>query len=153
MVDQRKRLFIDKVQGVLARRLILHWLAFIAVSGMASIMLRLLLDPFRPFGEILRDCSSSIGPMIVVSVLLIPVFIRDSIQLSHRFVGPVKRIRTMIKAVARGEEVRPVKLRPGDFWLEMADEFNELLRRVEELEEAAQQRVDADTANPELVTS
>ena len=153
MVDQRKRLFIDKVQGVLARRLVLHWLAFVAVCGMASIMLRLLLDPFRPFGEILRDCSSSVGPMIVVSVLLIPVFIRDSIQLSHRFVGPVKRIRTMIKAVARGEEVKPVKLRPGDFWLEMADEFNELLRRVEELEEAAQQRVDADTANPELVTS
>lgn len=153
MAEQRKRLFIDKVQGVLARRLIFHWLAFIAVSGVASIMLRLLLDPFRPFGEILRDCSSSIGPMLVVSVLLIPVFIRDSIQLSHRFVGPVKRIRTMLKAVARGEKVQPVKLRPGDFWLEMADEFNELLRRVEELEEAAQQHADAGTADPELVTS
>ena len=153
MADQRKKFLIDnQVQGVLARRLILHWCAFIAVAGIASVLLKLLLDPFRPFGELLRECSSSVGPMIFVAVLLIPVFIRDSIQLSHRFVGPMKRLRTMLKALARGEDVRPMTLRPGDFWTELADEFNDVLRRVNELEKAAQQSSSADNSNPELVT-
>ena len=152
MADQRKKLFIDnQVQGVLARRLILHWCAFIVVCGIASLLLKLLLDPFRPFSELVRDSSSSIGPMILVAVLLIPVFIRDSIQLSHRFVGPMKRLRVNLKALGRGDDVRPMKLRPEDYWVELADEFNAVLQRVNELEKAAQQRAVADNSNPELV--
>jgi hypothetical protein len=154
MADQRKKFLIDaQVQGVLVRRLVLHWCAFIVVASVASVLLKLLLDPFRPFDQILRESWSSIGPLVFVSVLLIPVFIRDSIQLSHRFVGPVKRLRTMLKALARGEDVKPLTLRPEDYWLEIADEFNDVLRRFQELEQkVAQQRSDADSSSPELVT-
>jgi hypothetical protein len=63
----------------------------------------------------------------------------------------MKRLRVNLKALGRGDDVRPMKLRPEDYWAELADEFNAVLQRVNELEKAAQQRAVADNSNPELV--
>jgi hypothetical protein len=53
------------------------------------------------------------------------------VTLSHRFVGPVLRVRNALRQASRGEKTARVKLRPNDFWTELADDLNEFLDRVE----------------------
>ena len=44
-------------------------------------------------------------------VILLPLLACDVLRFSHRFVGPLVRFQQTIQAIARGEQVRPVKLR------------------------------------------
>ena len=39
-----------------------------------------------------------------------------------------------MKALAEGEEVSPIHFRDGDFWQELAEDFNRIVKRVEALE-------------------
>jgi len=56
----------------------------------------------------------------------------DAMHFTHRIVGPLYRFRQAIKAVASGEEVALVCLRKGDYLLEMKDDFNEMLKALEQ---------------------
>jgi hypothetical protein len=64
-------------------------------------------------------------------VFLLPVFIFDTIKLSHRFAGPVLRLRNEMRAVADGGELRRLSFRKGDFWHSLAEDYNALLDRFE----------------------
>jgi hypothetical protein len=55
----------------------------------------------------------------------------DMLRLSHRFAGPMLRFRRAMRDLGRGEQVEPLRFRDGDFWQEMAAEFNAVLQRVE----------------------
>ena len=68
--------------------------------------------------------------MFLSLMLLLPMFVYDSFQLSNRFVGPVTRLRRVLRELAEGKPFSPVKFRKGEYWQEMADELN---RAVEAL--------------------
>ena len=74
------------------------------------------------------------GPILLVGACLIPVFVNDTIRLSHRFVGPLLRIRGTMRKAGAGEYAAPVTLRPNDFWHEFADDFNVMLDRMNRLQ-------------------
>ena len=61
---------------------------------------------------------------------LLPVFILDTIKLSHRFAGPIYRLRNTIRSLAQGEEFRPLKFREVDFWQSLAEDFNVMVARL-----------------------
>jgi hypothetical protein len=63
-------------------------------------------------------------------IAILPLFVWDTVTLSHRFAGPMCRFHNSIKRLAAGEEVRPIRLRKGDFWTNFADDFNVLLERL-----------------------
>jgi hypothetical protein len=44
----------------------------------------------------------------------------------------VYRLRQSMRRLVRGEDVRPIKFREGDFWQTFADEFNGILTLVRE---------------------
>jgi hypothetical protein len=133
---RRTKHFIDSnVQGALARRIIVHWLAFLSVASFVAFVLQVLSNPFRPLPEHLQDLWWSQGPFLVVMVFLLPVFILDSIKLSHRFAGPIFSLRRTIRAVAQGEAPRKLKFRKLDFWHELADDYNAMLVRLGAVEE------------------
>ena len=69
--------------------------------------------------------------LAVVFLVVLPAFLYDLVQLSHRFAGPITRLRNEIRRAARGEKVKPIHFRENDFWQEMAEEFNALLVRIE----------------------
>ncbi|MCA9184800.1 MAG: hypothetical protein R3E01_03615 [Pirellulaceae bacterium] len=130
--DQRRKKYIDQqVQGSLARRLVAHWVIFLAVSAIVAFAMQVLMDPFQPLSTHFGLLRQNQGPFLLVALLMIPVFVNDSIKLSHRFVGPVSRLRRKIIAIGNGDRVDPLKLRPGDFWHELANEFNIMLSRIE----------------------
>jgi hypothetical protein len=133
---RRTKHFIDSnVQGALARRIIFHWVMFLSVASFVAFVLQVLSNPFRPIGEHVQDLWWSQGPFLLVTFFLLPVFIVDSIKLSHRFAGPIFSLRRTIRAVAQGETPRRLKFRRRDFWHDLAEDYNAMLVRLGALEE------------------
>lgn len=127
---QRRQKFIDsKVQGALARRIIFHWLVFLVVASVTALMLQVLSDPFRPAGEHLENVWYTHGPFLVVMVFLLPIFVIDTIKVSHRFAGPIYSLRRSMREVADGQPPQKLKFREGDFWHELASDYNAMIDR------------------------
>ena len=61
------------------------------------------------------------GPVVIVSLLLLPLVIFDMIRFSNRFVGPLLRLRRSMRQLARGQRVEPLKFRSNDLWQDLAD--------------------------------
>lgn len=128
---QRRQKFIDsKVQGALARRIIFHWLVFLAVASVAALLLQVLSDPFRPASDHIENLWYTHGPFLVVMVFLLPVFVVDTIKISHRFAGPVYSLRRTMREVADGKPPRKLQFRQGDFWHELASDYNAMIERL-----------------------
>ena len=124
----RSKSFIDSnVQGALTRRIIFHWLVFMVVTSAVAFLLQVLADPFRGLTSHLQDLWWSQGPFLLVTVFLLPVFVMDAVKLSHRFAGPIFNLRRSIRSVAAGDQPRKVSFRKGDFWQDLADDYNQML--------------------------
>lgn len=127
----RKKTFIDaKVQGALVRRMVLHWCAFIGVASLVAFCLQVLSNPFRPIEEHFQQVWWTHGPFLMVLFFMLPMFIVDTIKLSHRFAGPIFRLRGVFRSIASGEKFQPLKFREMDFWQELADDFNRMVERL-----------------------
>jgi hypothetical protein len=133
---RRQKKYIDAcVQGALARRIIVHWLVYLAVGSLVAFILQVLSNPFRPLGAHLQDMWWTHGPFLLVLAFLLPVFVVDTIKLSHRFAGPVYALRRALREIALGEKPRRLKFRKYDFWHGLADEYNAVLVKFDLLEE------------------
>lgn len=129
--NKRRKKFIDpKVQGALIRRIVWHYVIFFGTACTFAFFLQILADPLTPLNEHLSKLWLTQGPFIVVAACLLPVFMRDTVMISHRFVGPILRIRNTIQEASRNDNVALVKLRPGDFWVDLADDLNGLLTKM-----------------------
>jgi hypothetical protein len=135
---RRTKNFIDaRVQGSLARRIIFHRLLFLLVASLAAFILQVLSNPFRPLRDHLSDIWLTHGPFFLVLAFLLPVFIVDSIKLSHRFAGPIYSLRRAIRDIAEGKPARRLKFRRHDFWHDVANDYNAMLQRLDLLEDEA----------------
>jgi hypothetical protein len=133
---RRKKHFVDSsVQGALTRRIVLHWLVFMMITSFVSFILQVLSNPFQPLAQHFENLWWSQGPFLIVMFFLLPVFVMDTIKLSHRFAGPIFSLRRAIRSIAEGEKPEPLKFRKKDFWKELAEEFNAMLARLGVLEE------------------
>ncbi len=129
----RKQLFVDaKVQGALALRVILYWAVCLVTITLMLLCWRILTGPARMFYTHFDDMWFHYGPALIASLVLLPLVIVDIVRLSNRFAGPLLRLRRSMRALGRGEEVQPIHFRDGDFWNELADDFNAMLARVED---------------------
>ena len=132
---RRKKQFIDRdVQGALVFRLALHWCVFLVVGMSVSLVLQYLADPFQPAGHHFGLFAKNQAGFLLVMVCMTPIFLFDTVKLSHRFAGPVLRVRRALREMAGGEEAERVTLRPGDFWIEIAEDLNKVIDRVSKLE-------------------
>jgi len=133
---KRKRVLIDsEVQWAIGRRLMLHWLLFLAcLLSINTFLLAVVSLGEQGLGAAIKMGLKAQLPLVSVMLVLLPVFVYDTMKLSNRFAGPMYRLRISIAELARGKPTRPVRFRDGDFWLRAANEFNELRDRVESLE-------------------
>ena len=65
-----------------------------------------------------------------IAIYLLFVVIISAI-LSHKMAGPVYRFEQTCKAIAKGDFSQRVHLRQGDQFMELQDEFNKMMDRVE----------------------
>lgn len=127
---KRRKLFVDRaVQGSLLRRIVLHWALYftglVVVLGIFYMMKSLATSQPMSMKDFFQE------HMITFSVLLtmVPVFLYDTLKLSHRFAGPMVRLRNSLRDWADGKNVPPIKFRQRDFWSEFADYFNRAVER------------------------
>jgi methyl-accepting chemotaxis protein len=140
---RRTKHFIDSnVQGALARRIILHWLTFLSVAFLVSFILQVLTNPFRPISEHMQDLWQTQGPFLLVITFLLPVFVVDTIKLSHRFAGPIFALRRAIREVAAGQSPRKLKFRRRDFWQDLALDYNAMLEQLGALKNETSENAD-----------
>jgi len=71
--------------------------------------------------------------VLFASGLVLPFLLLDLVRVSHRFAGPVYRLRSSLRDLADGKTVAPITFRDNDFWYEVATEFNRVLERVRDL--------------------
>lgn len=128
----RGKLYIDKdVQRALLWQLFRHWTLFVVLLAGMLLALESLQAPQRSLLDLASALCTRHAPLLLVIASLFPVFAYDSIKLSHRFVGPIVRLRGALRAVAAGQSVQPLQFRKGDFWQDMADSFNTVAERLE----------------------
>jgi len=135
MKHARKQNFVDStVQGALLRRIVLHWFLYFVVAGLAIVMLQAMLS--GPDGEPLATrVMQEIGEFTLVGLILIcifPAFLLDTVRFSNRFVGPVGRLRAFLRQLGQDGNTDRLSFRGGDFWAEMAEEYNAVAVRMED---------------------
>ncbi|NND96873.1 MAG: hypothetical protein HKN47_06035 [Pirellulaceae bacterium] len=125
-MSKRTRILVDpQVQWSLAVRVLTHWFLLLSCLFAISLMVRLLIAAGQQsFIDSLKASVSIQAPLFCVMLILMPVFVRDTLKLSNRFAGPMYRLRTVLAELAQGGEGSRIKFRDGDFWSEAASDFN-----------------------------
>ncbi|MEQ8848844.1 hypothetical protein [Botrimarina sp.] len=132
----RKRLYVDrKVQGALIARAARYWAVSVTVVAMLTVIGWVFLAPgvgaLVRSPELLRGVLTCLVISVVVSGLLLPIVLYDLVRFTHRFAGPMVRLRESMRRVAAGETVETLRFRDGDYWQEFADAFNAMQARIE----------------------
>jgi nitrogen fixation/metabolism regulation signal transduction histidine kinase len=129
--EQRKKIWIDRFQTSLFLRIALYFVIYqMAVWALFIIERTILVSISETLGA---GAATYCSLFLVATVILLGVlFIYDAVKLAHRIVGPIYRFRQTVKAITAGEEVRLVVLRQGDFLGELRDDFNEMLKLLEQ---------------------
>jgi hypothetical protein len=132
---RRGQILVDReVQGALMLRVAAYWLFCLLTIALMLMCWNIVTGPPRRFAAIALEIYSRYAPALAASLILLPLVMIDVVRLSNRFVGPIYRLRGALRHLADGQEVRPLKFRDGDYWHELADDFNELAAQVEERE-------------------
>ena len=132
---KRKRLYIDpKIQGAFLVRTLVYWLLCLLTASSVLAVWMTITGPSRAIRHPLDEFWNEFGPAFIFAMLMLPIALFDLLRLTNRVAGPMYRIRNEMHKLAMGETVRPVELRSGDFGREIAQEFNAVLRRVQDLE-------------------
>lgn len=107
-------------------------------------------DVTTPLSERMSQFFVEGAVLLIVFMLLVPYFAYDSFKMTNRFAGPMYRLHQTFRSHLAGEPFRPIKFRDGDYWQQVAEDFNQMMARLEE--EAAGEAPEAD-AERELVES
>lgn len=134
MSNTRGKIYVDRqVQGALAKRIVLHWLAFLTLCIACLAAFEYFTgEPHLSFGEHAFAVWNKYAFFLLLMLAVVPSFIWDTMKLSNRFTGPVLRLRDGIRRLADGEDVPEMKFRDNDFWRELSSDFNRAAARVSE---------------------
>jgi nitrogen fixation/metabolism regulation signal transduction histidine kinase len=77
------------------------------------------------------------GQALGASLLVLPLVLLDCLMFSNRLAGPVRRLHVAMKQLADGQAVRPLEFRRGDYYWDLAHEFNRILTCMQANEEAS----------------
>jgi hypothetical protein len=132
---KRTRLFIDpQVQGRLLCRVVLYWCMAVVVMGTLAGVQVAIEGRHAPFEVVANRTLLAFGPALIAAVIMLPLILFDALRFSNKFAGPMHRLRREVKRLADGDSYSPIDFRKGDFWYDLAQEFNRLADRLERLD-------------------
>ena len=150
---KRKKLFVDRpIQVALLQRVLLYWFCCLLFITIPILIGRTLSDPSRLFYEQLDIVWDRYWPVFSAAALMLPFVAYDMLRLSHRFVGPILRLRREMARLAAGEAVGPLRFRDNDYWHDLTDSFSQIAERLQVVEHATCPREDLATADDTLST-
>lgn len=137
--NQRKKSVVDaRVQWLLARRVVLHFVAFVFGGAVFGLIFQILTNPMDSLSNHVAAFWQHNFPMLVALVCMMPIFIRDTLTLSNRIAGPISRLRDTVTRIVDGDDVRPLKFRANDMWEDLPELFNRMVARLQNGPEAGQ---------------
>lgn len=126
-VSRRRQMLCDReVQGALMLRVVMYWLFCLLTVTLMLVCWSVVSGPPRRFSVLVADLYHRYAPALAASLLVLPIVMIDVLRLSNRFVGPIKRLREGMAALAEGAEVSPMQFRDRDFWKQLAELFNSI---------------------------
>jgi methyl-accepting chemotaxis protein len=129
--EERKQVWVDVFQTQLSLRIGVYLVLFLIVLVNCLFAWRLWQEgPGNPWEVFVRMLGDYI-PVWVCLLILVPIMAWDAVRFSHRLVGPMVRFRRVAQEIARGELVRPLKLRDRDYLGEFRDDFNAMLEALQ----------------------
>ena len=142
----RKRVYVDRdIQGGLVWMAARYWAISLAVVGMLTVVGWVFVAPglaeLVESPERLRALLTCLVVALVASGSLLPIVLLDMVKFSHRFAGPMVRLRESMRRSAAGEHVEPIRFRDGDYWHDLAEAFNAMQARIEQLEQVRAKEV------------
>lgn len=152
MKQLRKRIWIDSFQTGLLVRICLYLFVYQVATWAFFAVCELMNTISAGRGTEVSYLQNTLLRCLLVLLILGPPLTLDAIRFAHRLVGPLYRFRKAIQAIAAGESVEPIKLRNGDLLKEFQDDFNAMLRYLEQqgyvLLNAPERAVDDGAAQP-----
>ncbi len=133
MHNQRVRFYIDpSVQSKLILRLVSHWFAYFAGAFLVLMLFQAVrMGPtVDPFLTVIGRIFVQNLPLVIIFLVLMPVFVWDTIKWSNRFVGPMYRLRMAMRKVAETGELAPLSFREKDYWKLAAEDYNAMIERL-----------------------
>ncbi len=130
MSTVRKRKFVDSaVQGGIVARLVGYWFGAVGVSIVVAMLIGWFSNPLAPLDQQWSRQLQFVWPMLLSTTLVLPIAVLGLIRFTHRFAGPILRLRRCLNDLADGKPVAPLKFRDGDYWQDLATAFNRVAAR------------------------
>lgn len=131
MAEERKKVWVDPFQTKLSLRIGGYLVVFFVVFCNCLFAWKMIEEgPINPWQQFLETMKVYL-PVFICLLILVPIMAWDTIHFSHKLVGPLVRFRKTLQDMADGEPVRPIKLREGDYLLELRDDFNQMLEELQ----------------------
>ena len=128
----RKQLLVNRqLQGMLILRTIGYWLACVMLIVMPMAVVKTWQNPDVLIFRHLSDTFFEHVTVLMLASLLLPLAIYDMLRASNRIAGPVYRLKRELGRLADGKPVSEIAFRPGDYWQDVAEEFNRLAARIQ----------------------
>ena len=87
-------------------------------------------QPSAPaIGQVLKN-ALNLAPVGFASLLLMPFLIREMLVHENQITGPIRRLRGELQKLREGQALRTLRLRDGDHWNGLADDFNALVDQI-----------------------
>lgn len=123
---KRSRLFIDEsVQTAVLFRAAWYWVACLIGQMLMTVF-------FAAVNSAAGDPRFwwHLQLTVLAAAALLPLILWDLLKLSHRWVGPIYRLRESLRALGRGEAAAPVFFRKYDFWQDLAFDLNKVSQEL-----------------------
>ena len=128
----RKKLYVNKeVQGSIIKKAIFQWFLCTSLVLLVVVIVTAINDPSRSAFTMIWDMWKYFAPVILASFFVLPIFVYDLLRASHKIAGPLLRLKNEMEKLTNGETVRPLRFRDGDYWQDMAEQFNLLAAEVQ----------------------
>jgi len=115
-------------------KLIVHairrWCLYAVATFLLVVLGNVCMRPSTPALEQVVNSLWYLAPVAVASLMLLPLLVREMMIDNSRVTGPVRRLHGEIKKLRDGEAIRPLRLREGDHWTGLAEDFNALVDQV-----------------------
>lgn len=132
----RQKVWIDRhVQGVLVGRILLYWFGMLLYFGLSIVCYQWWQFPEWTIAEHGQALFEQVWPSLPSLILILPLVVFDVVRLSHRFVGPVYRLREHLTKLNANSKTSPLHFRDDDYWQQLAQPINTLQERILTLEQ------------------
>lgn len=123
----RRKLYVNReVQNALILRSILHWFFYMCAILLTVVVFTAIRDPSQMAIKLVYQSFVYFSPAIIASVILLPLFVWDILKAGNKVAGPIHRLRNEMATLVAGHDIRELRFRDGDHWIDFAEEFNAL---------------------------